>query len=135
MTTRVDDGPFAAPPVGRVGVRAASRHRAQAQGRDRHTGRGCPGVQREVSARRPACCRFSPSCSAYAVEALTQHGAARGGWLTIRRLIRCRPGGPRGYARCPDDASTAFVRTGHRQAEVRARWLAVVDRHAQDPPS
>ncbi|WP_235190813.1 membrane protein insertion efficiency factor YidD [Amycolatopsis rifamycinica] len=57
--------------------------------------------QREVSARRPACCRFSPSCSAYAVEALTHHGAARGGWLTIRRLTRCRPGGPRGYDPVP----------------------------------
>ena len=37
-------------------------------------------------------CRFYPSCSAYAVEALQWHGARRGGWLTIRRLVRCRPG-------------------------------------------
>ncbi|RBY83051.1 membrane protein insertion efficiency factor YidD [Geodermatophilus sp. TF02-6] len=48
--------------------------------------------QREVSPRRPPCCRFEPTCSAYAVEALERHGAGRGGWLTLRRLTRCRPG-------------------------------------------
>jgi putative membrane protein insertion efficiency factor len=52
--------------------------------------------QREVSARRPAVCRFTPSCSVYAVEALERHGAARGSWLTVRRLLRCRPGVARG---------------------------------------
>jgi putative membrane protein insertion efficiency factor len=48
--------------------------------------------QREVSPRRPPCCRFEPTCSAYAVGALEQHGAVRGSWLTLRRLVRCRPG-------------------------------------------
>ena len=48
--------------------------------------------QREVSPQRPPCCRFEPTCSAYAVGALEQHGAARGSWLTLRRLVRCRPG-------------------------------------------
>ena len=48
--------------------------------------------QREISPRRPACCRFEPTCSAYAVEALERHGARRGAWLTARRLFRCRPG-------------------------------------------
>jgi putative membrane protein insertion efficiency factor len=36
-------------------------------------------------------CRFHPSCSSYAVLALRRHGAARGGWLTARRLARCHP--------------------------------------------
>jgi uncharacterized protein len=48
--------------------------------------------QREISPRRPPCCSFSPTCSAYAVEALETHGARRGTWLTLRRLVRCRPG-------------------------------------------
>jgi uncharacterized protein len=52
--------------------------------------------QREISPRRPACCHFTPTCSAYAVEALERHGARRGTWLTLRRLVRCRPGGMRG---------------------------------------
>ena len=52
--------------------------------------------QRDISPKRPPCCRFSPSCSHYAVEALQRHGALRGGWLTVRRLVRCRPGGAGG---------------------------------------
>ena len=41
--------------------------------------------------KRSATCRFAPSCSAYALEALEIHGAARGSWLTLRRLSRCHP--------------------------------------------
>ena len=48
--------------------------------------------QREVSPRRRPCCHFTPTCSTYAVEALETHGARRGSWLTVRRLLRCRPG-------------------------------------------
>jgi putative membrane protein insertion efficiency factor len=48
--------------------------------------------QREISPRRPPVCRYTPSCSAYAVEALETHGARRGTWLAVRRLLRCRPG-------------------------------------------
>jgi putative membrane protein insertion efficiency factor len=53
--------------------------------------------QREVSPRLPpGVCRFEPTCSHYAVEALETHGARRGTWLTLRRLLRCRPGATRG---------------------------------------
>lgn len=49
--------------------------------------------QTEVSAkRRRPCCRYSPSCSHYALQALAEHGLRRGGWLVVRRLARCRPG-------------------------------------------
>jgi len=52
-------------------------------------------------------CRFSPSCSAYAHTALTDHGTYRGSWLTVRRLARCRPFGPSGYDPVPEPASPA----------------------------
>jgi putative membrane protein insertion efficiency factor len=46
-------------------------------------------------------CRFTPTCSHYAIEAVTRHGARRGLGLTLRRLGRCRPGGPSGYDPVP----------------------------------
>jgi putative membrane protein insertion efficiency factor len=48
--------------------------------------------QSEISPRRRACCRYSPTCSHYAAEALQSHGLLRGSWLAARRLARCRPG-------------------------------------------
>ncbi len=47
-------------------------------------------------------CRFMPTCSEYALEALEKHGAWSGTWLTIRRLSRCRPGGGDGYDPVPE---------------------------------
>jgi putative membrane protein insertion efficiency factor len=47
-------------------------------------------------------CRYEPSCSHYAYEAVERHGALRGVWLAVRRLGRCRPLGGRGYDPVPD---------------------------------
>lgn len=57
---------------------------------------------RAVTAGRPSPCRFDPSCSTYALEALERHGAARGSWLTLRRLARCHPWGGMGWDPVPD---------------------------------
>lgn len=47
--------------------------------------------RRLVSPWTPATCRFSPTCSEYAIEAVRTHGVLRGGWLATRRLLRCHP--------------------------------------------
>lgn len=49
----------------------------------------------------PRCCRFHPSCSEYAEEALARHGALRGGWLAARRVCRCGPWNPGGFDPVP----------------------------------
>lgn len=43
------------------------------------------------------CCRFTPSCSAYASEAIARNGIARGGWMAVKRLLRCHPFHPGGW--------------------------------------
>jgi hypothetical protein len=48
-------------------------------------------------------CRFRPTCSEYALEALRRHGALRGGWLTLCRLARCHPAGGSGHDPVPEE--------------------------------
>lgn len=59
------------------------------------------GYQVVLSPLLPATCRFYPSCSVYAIEALKRHGALRGSWLALRRLVRCQPFCPGGYDPVP----------------------------------
>lgn len=47
--------------------------------------------QRNISPYRPACCRFTPTCSAYALEAIQKYGALKGGFLAFKRILRCNP--------------------------------------------
>ena len=47
--------------------------------------------QRSISPAFPARCRFRPTCSAYALEAIQKYGVFKGGWLALRRFLRCHP--------------------------------------------
>ncbi|MFP4511590.1 MAG: membrane protein insertion efficiency factor YidD [Acidimicrobiales bacterium] len=55
-----------------------------------------------LRAGRPSPCRFFPSCSSYALEALETHGAGRGAWLATRRICRCHPWGGHGIDLVPE---------------------------------
>ena len=53
----------------------------------------------------PPTCRYSPSCSAYAITALQRYGALRGGWLAVKRISRCHPWGGSGHDPVPSKES------------------------------
>lgn len=61
----------------------------------------------KVTEGRVSPCRYVPTCSTYGREALAHHGAARGTWLTARRLLRCHPWGGHGYDPVPGTETTA----------------------------
>jgi putative membrane protein insertion efficiency factor len=59
------------------------------------------GYQRLLSPLLPPSCRFHPSCSQYALEAIDRHGALKGSWLAVRRLARCHPFNAGGFDPVP----------------------------------
>ncbi|MBC7905165.1 MAG: membrane protein insertion efficiency factor YidD [Rhodospirillaceae bacterium] len=65
------------------------------------------GYQLLVSPILPASCRFMPSCSAYAMEAVAKHGAVTGGWLAAKRVCRCHPWNDGGFDPVPELKSKA----------------------------
>ena len=82
------------------------------------------GYRRWISPLLGPRCRFAPSCSAYASQAVTVHGAGRGSWLAVRRIARCHPFHPGGHDPVPP------VRRG-----VGARPTRVVPRPSTHAPS
>lgn len=72
----------------------------------------------KVRAGRPSPCRFQPTCSTYAVEALELHGALRGSWFAFRRILRCNPFGGQGWDPVPHPDDTAAFDHHHHERTI-----------------
>ncbi len=79
------------------------------------------GYQLLVSPLLGPSCRFYPSCSAYGLESLRVHGALRGTWLTIRRVLRCHPWNPGGVDEVPPAKAPRGSRPGPPRAHAYTR--------------
>ena len=66
--------------------------------------------RRAISPLRPPCCRFIPTCSQYALEAVEKYGAWKGGWLALWRILRCNPFCKGGYDPVPSALDTTIRR-------------------------
>ncbi|WP_240539334.1 membrane protein insertion efficiency factor YidD [Bifidobacterium sp. SO1] len=89
--------------------------------------------QRSISANRPACCKYYPSCSNYAVEALERYGAFRGGLLAVLRLLRCRPWNRGGIDDVPQRYSV-FYRFSWSKAHEEPRLTPLAWHDDADEP-
>lgn len=81
---------------------------------------------RAISPALPPRCRFYPTCSAYAAEAVELHGAGRGSWLALRRVLKCAPWHPGGVDLVPGSARGTATR-GHTSSTPEALTAAPAD--------
>ena len=79
--------------------------------------------QNAISPWTPPSCRFTPTCSSYAIEALDEHGAIRGSWLALRRISKCHPWGGHGYDPVPPRHPNEQRTLGDRSERVRTNGL------------
>ena len=79
------------------------------------------GYQRAISPLLPPSCRYAPTCSQYAIEAIAGHGVLRGSWLALKRLGRCHPGRAGGYDPVPGlDGAGADLRSDDLRSNAKA---------------
>jgi putative membrane protein insertion efficiency factor len=92
---------------------------------------------RAISPALPARCRFYPTCSAYAAEAIARHGAAHGAWLALRRLVKCAPWHPGGVDLVPPRRPVAGTVDAVRSSSstTRSATLPASRPAAQEEPS
>lgn len=80
------------------------------------------GYQLFISPLFPPTCRHVPTCSSYAMEAVEKHGAIKGSWLSLKRLLRCHPWGSSGWDPVPEPGSRPEKACAHtRQAHEHHR--------------
>lgn len=91
--------------------------------------------QRAISAKTPPSCRFTPTCSAYAIEALERFGVIRGSLLAIWRILRCNPWGGHGYDPVPEKKERKRRRKngGRKQKLSPAKQDSPTDRKTESP--
>jgi putative membrane protein insertion efficiency factor len=75
-----------------------------------------------VSPMRLPACRFSPTCSQYAIEALSEYGLIRGGWLTVMRLLKCGPWHRGGWDPIPERRGASHVHSGEDARTADDLW-------------
>lgn len=82
--------------------------------------------RRVISPMKPPCCRFYPTCSAYAMEAVSEHGAGRGGLLALKRIFKCHPFHAGGVDHVPPaEAYSPLFRCGRKHIILRQNHIAV----------